>query len=187
MPFVFAGGGIGAVWLMDCWQKAIKIPRETHIVGIALRTIGYVVSSIMLAWVGWTNVNYYFNNLATAASTKWVYAHDLVAALEHINTLPQEGLYVYFYAPRWSYNYETRRYLIPTTPGEDRSREFGRYSLEKNQDNVAYVMLPPYHSIVDELRSMYPTGTYHELRDGKRLLFASYYVGKIEQTKEPTP
>ena len=53
-----------------------------------------------------------------------------------------DGAFVYFLAGRWSFNYETRKYLAPDAEGEDRSREFGRtQSLEVNRIRPALFVL----------------------------------------------
>ena len=66
---------------------------------------------------------------------------------------------IYFYTGRWSYRYETIRYLYPGTSGIDRSREHGEYSLERiDSGPVTYLMLPPYADDIDTLKETLPGG-----------------------------
>lgn len=44
-----------------------------------------------------------------------------MAALDAAHAFDDPGR-IYFYAGRWSYNYETRLFLYPNTPGIDRSQ-----------------------------------------------------------------
>ena len=87
-----------------------------------------------------------------------MYAVDLVEALDTAHEFEDPGR-IYFYAARWRYDYEIRRFLYPDTPGVDRSKEFGEFSLEKTDDGpVTYVLLSPYAAEIDALRDILPGG-----------------------------
>ena len=73
---------------------------------------------------------------------RWVachFAEPIAAASEYIEQQPNRP-YVYFFSGRWSYNYETRRYLAPDVAGEDRSTQFGRFDLFTNTAATLEIM-----------------------------------------------
>jgi hypothetical protein len=144
------------------------------------KKLGYLLVALAVCFVGYYNIRYYFVDFARQPSTRWVFCADLVESIEYIESLPSEGLYVYFYSDRWSYNYETRQFLLPQVPGEDRSRQFGTFSLEKadNQQNMVYLLLPPYEGLIDQIREKYPGGIYKASgEDGS--VFSAYFIKGI--------
>ena len=70
------------------------------------------------------------------------------------------GDVVYFYSDRWSFDYETVRYLTSDRPSEDRSRRFGQTTgLEPDRTrDIAYVFMDPYRGLIDEVAALYPGG-----------------------------
>ena len=132
-----------------------------------------------LAFFSFTNITYYFRAWANDSTVKWVYVYDFVTAIDYLKTLDQDT-YVYFYSDRWSYNYETRQFLLPGMKGEDRSKEFGRaVNLERiNSGKVVYILMRDYTSLALKLAHLYPWGNYHEVRDSDgSLIFAAYVLG----------
>ena len=170
LPVVFALAGLGGDSLLRLAGRWIKLRWAYAVLGAVLLIAAYV------------NLNYYFGTLSGNSETRWVFVEELTRASRYVDTLPDDDLYVYFYSARWSYNYETRRFLLPDLPGEDRSREFGHFTLERdpNRSNVVYVLLPPYEEVSEELRALYPGGSYHELKDGDRFIFSSYHLKEGE-------
>ena len=128
---------------------------------------------VAVAWNGW----YYFGYLVRQDHVDWVFASDLVAGLNAAHRFEDPGR-IYFYAPRWGYNYETRRFLYPDTPGVDRSREFGEFSLERlDPGPVTYLLLPPYAKEVEALKGLYPEGVaIEELNDRGGRLFSVFHL-----------
>ena len=160
VPFVYGLAGIAAIeggkWLARSFGK----PRGELVAGAVVAVILVVAVAINT----WT----YFGKIVNEDHIKWVYAADLVDAL-HLAHMPEQPGIIYFYSGRWTYDYDSRKFLYPDTEGVDRSREFGDYSLERLDDGpVTYVLLPPYVSEIDALRNLYPGGdTKHSYaRDG---------------------
>lgn len=131
-----------------------------------------------LAFFSFANITYHFRNWAYDPMVKWVHVYDFVKAIEYLKML-DPNTHIYFYSDRWSYDYGTRRFLLPEMSGEDRSKEFaGSVSLERRHDGkVVYVMMRDYSSLAHQLQSLYPEGNYHEVRDSDgSLIFAAYVL-----------
>ena len=168
VPFVYGLAGV-AVITGGRW-----VARS---LGAKGRPIAYVGGAAILAAAAALNVWTYFGQIVREEHMDWVYASDLVDALDAAHEVDDPGR-IFFYSGRWPYNYETRLFLYPDTPGTDRSREFGEFSLERlDGDPVTYILLPPYAKEVDTLREMHPGGEAVEKRraDGVRR-FSIYHL-----------
>ena len=147
------------------------------VAGRLSKRVGYLFAALVVCCIGFYNIRYYFWDFARAPSTRWVFCADLVESIDYIKSLPSEDLYVYFFSDRWSYNYETRQFLLPQVPGEDRSRQFGTFSLEKadNHQNVVYLFLPPYERLLEQIKEKYPDGSYKASGENGSV-FSAYFV-----------
>ncbi len=170
-PFVAA---LAAIALVRIWDAAAS--RR----GAA----GYALAAAVLAvpaWAGTASMRQYFGH-ADGSVMEYVYGPPMREASEFIDGLSQ-GTQVYFYSARWSFGYETRRYIAPDAVGIDRSREFRQpksdapldFSIDAAGD-VAFVLLEPYQAELEQLRARYPEGQALERRDGDTFLFAVYLV-----------
>lgn len=134
---------------------------------------------VLVICIGFYNASLYFVKYATSHEAKFILGYQLMKAAEFIKTIPDP--YVYFYSARWSYNYETLRFLLNNIPGEDRSKEFGTYSLTNinPKKTVVYLFLPDYQNSFFEIQKMYPNGKAIIKEDtGKTVLFYSYIISK---------
>ncbi len=150
VPFVYGLAGIAA-------QQATVLGRRFW------GSKGYVAAmvgvSIVLAFSIVSTLSYYFGGYGEEDASQWTFAKDFIDGIGAAHGLGDPGI-IYFYSARMSYNYETRQYLYPDTPGVDRSREFGAFSLEKRDDGpVTYLFFPPYTGELEEVKQMYPGGT----------------------------
>ncbi len=166
LPFVMVAAALPLDWACRFIEGSLD------------RRLAYPVLAVVIGFVGYYNIRYYFVDFAQHPTTKWVFCTELVESIDYVRSLWPEDTYVYFYSDRWSYNYETRQFLLPQVPGEDRSRQFGAFSLEKadNRQDVVYLLLPPYEGLVDQIRERYPGGLYKASgEDGS--VFSAYFVG----------
>lgn len=172
VPFVYGLAGV-AVATGGGYAARLIGGRAGHLVGYGVGTAAIVVAALLSAWT-------YFGEVAHEEHLDWVYASDLVDALDEAHTYGNPGT-IYFYSDRWSYNYETRRFLYPDTPGIDRSNTFGEFSLQRlNEGPVIYVLLPPYIGNLNALMTLYPGGDVSEARtadDARR--FATYHLRSV--------
>ena len=167
VPFIYGLAGV-AVVEMCRWLAGRLVERA--------RLIPYATGAAILAVAASLNVSAYADHVQRQ-DLDWVYGSDLVGALQSAHSFDEPGT-VYFYSNRWSYDYETRRFLYPDSPGVDRSREFGDFSLERTDEGpVTYILLPPYDQEIEAIRQLYPRGeTIEEHRpDGSRL-FSVYHL-----------
>lgn len=164
LPAIFALAGLGGDTLLVMARRWTPSP------------LAYAALGVVLAVVAYTNVSYYFGTLARSQETRWVFVEELTRASTYLNALPEDDLYVYFYSGRWSYRYETRRFLAPDVLGEDRSREHGKFSLDRDPSHVrvVYILLGPYRDLLGGLRAMHPNGSYYEETDGDRFVFGAF-------------
>lgn len=133
---------------------------------------------------GWS-VYQYFGPVQGTEAMDFVYPREMDAASHFIGGL-SAGTYVYFYSERWSFQYETRRFIAPDARGTDRSVEFGPqaagsgpldYSIDV-PGPVAFVFLGAYLDDADALAERYPGSTIIEGdRDGK-VEFRAYVVAR---------
>ena len=168
VPFVYGLAGLGAWELARLGQRLLGARAQQA--PLAIAGLALVVAA---AWNGY----YYFGDYVDEGHTDWVFVGRLVDGLDAAHTFDDPGE-IYFYSSRWSYNYETRKFLYPDTPGTDRSREFGEFSLERTGSGpVTYVLLPPYETELTSLEEMYPGGTAVSESNGEgSLRYAVYHV-----------
>lgn len=164
--YIFAGLGMEFVYQ---WLNRNVVQQ------IALQKITVV---LILGLISMININIYFNQQSQSFTTKNIFAYPLIEVGKYLNILPHDS-YIYFYSAHWPYNYETLRFLNPGLLGEDRSSEFGVYSLKKSvtNQNLAYILLPPYTNNISDLEKLYPGGIKkeHQDEDGT-LIFTSYFL-----------
>jgi hypothetical protein len=124
-----------------------------------------------------TDLRNYYSTFADSSYQRWVFVEALTDASFYMDEL-DEGDYVYFYADRWSINYETRRFLAPDVEGENRSVEFGEFSLDVDPENgrPVFVLIGDYRELIDEIRERYPDGRITAGGDGDRTTFIGYEV-----------
>lgn len=159
---------------------ALSIDFLSKVKHSAIRKTSLIAIVIILFLTSAANLKIYFQKFANDSELKWVYAYQLVKASDFIKTLPQPA-YVYFYSARWSYHYETLRFLLNDIPGEDRSSQFGTYSLINNNvdKTVVYLFLPDYQDSFLQAQKMYPNGKAITKKDtDKTILFYSYIIPK---------
>ena len=162
VPFVYGLVGV-AVVTWGGWA--------VRLFGSRGKTIAYAGGAAVLIVAVPLNLWTYFGQIVHEEHMDWVYASDLVDALDAAHEFDNPGK-IYFYSGRWSYNYETRLFLYPDTPGIDRSREFGSFSLERlEQGPVTYILLPPYDQEIEALQELHPGGETTEVyrSDGSRI------------------
>ena len=145
-----------------------------------VRKISLTTIMIVLLLNSIASLKIYFQKFANDDRAKWVYAYQLTQISTFLHSLPKP-LYVYFYSNRWSYQYETLRFLAQAIPGKDRSTQFGVYSLinTRPNDKVVYLFLPEYSESFYSIQQLYPNGetVIKKDKDGSILFFA-YIIPK---------
>lgn len=121
------------------------------------------------------NINLYFTKQAKSNETKSTFAYPLARIAEYLHSLPQP-LHVYFYSSRWSYSYETLRFLAYDISGEDRSpqSQINVLGYEYPAKNIVYIFLPEYSESFHSIQRLYPNGKAltKKDKDGSILFFA---------------
>jgi hypothetical protein len=166
VPFVFALAGIASVDIVRVCTRCLG--------NAGFRAASGMAAASLVACAAW-NVWYYFDHAVERQQTEWVFGNTLVESLQVLDEIDNPGT-VYFYSNRWSYNYPTRKYLLPDAEGVDRSNEFGEFTLRRaDAGPVTYVLMARYMEEIDRLRQLYPDGRLLEARDDKGKLDAIVY------------
>lgn len=149
VPFIVGLSAIGAIAIVGLVQRRFgTYGRNIALVGVALT---------LLASSVW-NVRYYFAELAHSPTISFTFVPDHVDALAAAHSFESPGV-IYFYSGRWSFNYESVRFLHPGSQGIDRSREFGAFELEKiHEGPVTYLLVGAYTEELGRLKKLYPGG-----------------------------
>jgi 4-amino-4-deoxy-L-arabinose transferase-like glycosyltransferase len=168
IPFVYGLAGIGAVEILALTRRFLG--EKGHRLALA-------GAAAILVIVFASEVRYYFGEFPEQGHARWVFASDILQSVEVAQQLNGSGP-IFFYSGRMSFEHESIRFLYPQVPGIDRSEEFGDFSLERlHSGPVTYVLLPPYHEALDELREMYPDGEEIIRHDqGGAISFAVYHL-----------
>ena len=169
LPFAYGLAGVAAVAGVRWLAGLVGSPGG--------RTLAYAAGATVLALAVSMNLWTYFGRIVHEEHLDWVFATDMVDALDAVHQFDEPGT-VYFYSDRWSYDYETRRFLYPHTPGVDRSRTFGDFSLKRlHEGPVTYVLFPSYTEDLDLLQASYPAGDVAEAhtREG-HIRFVIYHL-----------
>jgi 4-amino-4-deoxy-L-arabinose transferase-like glycosyltransferase len=144
------------------------------------------IAAVLLTVMGFNYIQY-FEKTAESSAMRSVFPVEITRASEYVAELPGEP-YVYFFSDRWSYNYETRRYLASGLDGEDRSQKFGKrqdFDFDRRRDSVV-VLLAPYLGRLEALKQMHPNGVEYHGRYDDRTIFIGYYL-PAEAATEPRP
>ena len=168
IPFVFGLAGVAAVEIARVGGRLF---------GDTGRRATLAAIGVIFAVVAFQSISFYFGDFVKNPHVRWVYAEDLVDSLRAAHRVGDPGT-IYFYSDRWSYNYETRRFLYPETVGVDRSAEFGSFSLDRlDEDPVTYVLVGRYAKELDSVKKLYPGGAEISGRDDRGLpRFAVYHL-----------
>jgi 4-amino-4-deoxy-L-arabinose transferase-like glycosyltransferase len=174
-PFLALLAGIG---LRSLALFLRRLPRR----GIARGVQVAAVATALLLMI-YPQLNDYFGRFANDPQQRWVFAEELAHASRYMATLPA-GSHVYFYADRWSVNYDTRRFLAPQVSAEDRSKQFGRFSLDVDlgRGTPVFLFLGSYRGTEDEAQRRYPGGRLVRASVDGRPTFVAYHLDP-----EPAP
>ncbi len=156
-----------ALW----WKQSKTLPTSW-------RNASHTGIAIVLGVIAFVNLSFYFDQFPDTPVAGIAFGEELTDASSYMRDLPDD-YYVYFYSAKWSFHYETRRYLAPDRLGEDRSAEFGwAFSLAPEHDTgIAYVFLDRYLDRVDEVENFFPDGTrYDSVADDGIVSFRAYLV-----------
>ena len=166
---------LAAIPLALWWQQSARfIPR--------LRYASYAAIMGIVGLISFLNLSFYFDDFADSELARVTFNPELTEAAEFIADLP-DGDIVYFFSDLWSFDYEVIRYLAADRSGEDRSTQFGEFSLEADpRQNVAYVFMDPYKGRLSDVASQYPQGT--DIDEGGA--YVAYLLPR-SQTPVPTP
>jgi hypothetical protein len=137
-PFLAAFAAVGLV----------DVARQLGRLGRLPRALSLALPLLIVGGVGYESVHGYFVDFRNSRDQRWIFAADLTDAVRFMKTLPH-GSHIYFFSERWSFSYETRKYIAPYGSGEDRSSEFGlltRRTTAAPMAPAAFVFLGRYRS-----------------------------------------
>lgn len=123
------------------------------------------------------NIREYFLVRAISSETQYVLAQRLVEGVNYLQEIP-EPKHVYFFSSCCTINHETIQYSLPNLKGEDRSNEFGKYSLSRSQNrNEVFIFFDIYQNKIYEVEKLYPGGIKTIKNDSfGNTLFTAYFL-----------
>jgi len=172
-PFVALLAALPLAWL---WQRASR--RDD-----AIKYVAYAAVVIACSYPGVVAARDYFGKVQDSSVVRYTFPFELEAASRYMDGVPPDTK-VYFFSSRWSFDYETRRFVAPDAQGEDRSREFRRdvpsdaaldFAAE-NENGVLFMFLDVYLPEMDAVGALYPGGQIAEGRRGEDVIFRAYYL-----------
>lgn len=174
LPMVFAAAGLGGdailTWLLRLGGR-FGLPQAVRLG--ALPAVAALALASAAVWNAW----HYFGHIGNSEDTYYTYSGQLTEAAHFLASLDGNP-HVYFYADRWPWRYESRRFQAPGIDGEDRSHQFGVFRLDRQPEHerVAYLLMPPYHRYLDEIQERYPGGEVVQRMDGDEVVFVLYLL-----------
>ena len=176
VPFISLAAALPLALVWEQSQKLRAVRRWA--------LIGAIV--VILGLIAQVNLVRYFDTFANSPATWGGFNEGLTKASVHVADLPSEP-YIYLYSGRRAFGYQTQKYLLPDRPGEDRSLEFGQFSLEADRTkDVVFVFLDPYLDLLPQVVVLHPGGIAHEERDAAgKLLFRAYYLPRQAAGSQP--
>ena len=147
---------LAAVPLALWWQQSDRF-------AFGLRYISYGGVVTVVGLIAFLNLSFYFDKFPDTNVVRDTFTPELVEAIEFMSELPEDQL-IYFYSDRWSFDYETRRYLAPRIHGVTRAQQHQSNPTFAPDDDVdiVYVLLGEYVQRADEIAELYPGGTLIE-------------------------
>ncbi len=143
---------LAAIPLALWWDRSARLVPN-------LRYLSYGTIVGLVGLIAFLNLSFYFDEFPDTAVARSTFVPELAETSGFMSKLPEDQL-IYFYSDRWSFDYETVRYLTSDRPGEDRSARFGETTgLEADRTrDIAYVFMDPYQGLIDEVAALYPGG-----------------------------
>ena len=169
---------LAAIPLALWWERSARFAPN-------LRYLSYGTIAGVVGLIAFLNLSFYFGEFPDTLVARSTFTPALAETSGLMSELPEDQL-IYFYSDRWSFDYETVRYLTSDRPGEDRSRVFSDTTgLEPDlTQNIAYVFMDPYLDRIDEVAALYPGGTRV---DGDSIYQAYLLPRSQEPGPTPTP
>lgn len=133
-------------WILNIFKN------KRHIILFLLITFIILLESYI-------NLHTYFNFFPYDEETKYVFTYELTKVGLMINQLANIDTKILVYSSRWSCKYETLRFINNDRDCENRSKEFGNFSLDiKSNNNVLFVFLNNYINLFEDVKNRYPVG-----------------------------
>jgi hypothetical protein len=150
VPFLAVLGGVGAAELVRFFY-ALRKPA-----GIAS---GLVVATV-IAWIGWTSIDGYFNKLIPSDTMRYTFVTDLRETAEFMDTLDDDA-YVYWFFERTEFRYDVIRFIAPDVQGENRPAKWGgpeTFIVDADDPMPVFVLMGMYRDLLPAIQQQYPGG-----------------------------
>lgn len=165
-PFIAVLAAMPLAWL---WQRNPRWASTSAVLSL-------------IVFPGIIATRQYFGPAQDTAAVRYVYPFELDAAARYMDDLPS-GTYIYYYSDRWTFDYETVRFLAPGLRGDDRTWRyldigpppFRDLDLTNDHEGpVAYVFLGEYMRALELVEDDHPGGKAVEGHRGDEIIFRAY-------------
>ena len=137
----------------------LKIFNKKH------HIILFLLITFVILFESFVNLNIYFNKFSKDEETKSVFFIELTEAALLIKTKLSSSNKIYLFSDKNPCSHETIRYLLNKFKCEDRSTEFGSYSLYNIDKPSTILLINKYTSLITEIKSRFKNGEEYLIKD----------------------
>lgn len=124
--------------------------------------LGFV---ILVIFESFLNLHLYFFRFSQDLDSKRWFTNNLTQNALALSKIFESDSKILFFSEQWSCHYETSRFLFNTKNCEDRSHEFGIFSLEYSQPKTIFVLMDKYQQNFLLIYEKYPNGIRYDVKD----------------------
>lgn len=134
----------------------------------------YLFALILLSSAN--NLQTYFLKFAQSQNAKWVFTYDLQKTIIELKNINYSNKDILFFSDRWSCNYETIKYLYPNLNCQDKSKEFGTFSLKGISSKNIIVLMGDYIPYFNDFKYAFPKGKERIIYDDNKIISIVYEI-----------
>jgi hypothetical protein len=172
MPCILTSGGIYRRSVLTIvllyFFFAVSLNFLLNEVWKKYKIINFSLLVFLILFTSYTDMKIYFLNTQRDVETKVVFCSELTRTCLFLNEIADKDSKILFFSSRWSCKYEIPRFINYDKHFEDRSAEFGCFTIDtEHKSNVIFVLLNEYVSIIDEIIKKYPRGDEYLVEDAQ--------------------
>lgn len=120
------------------------------------------------------NLQTYFLKFAQSSNAKWVFTYDLQKTIIELKNINNSNKDILLFSDRWSCNYETIKYLYPNLNCQDKSKEFGTFTVKGISSKNIIVLMGDYIPYFNDFKNAFPRGKEKFIYDNHKIISIIY-------------